>query len=103
MIKAGLGLSVALVRLALTSRSSVGGQITSCSSSTDTFGKLSLLLCFSKMHLGLIDLVRGVFSPTTAFSKALSNGDVKHEYVRGNIQQRSPCPGLNALANHGYL
>lgn len=26
-----------------------------------------------------------------------------HEYVRGNIVNRGPCPGLNALANQGYL
>ncbi len=26
-----------------------------------------------------------------------------HVYVRGNINDRGPCPGLNALANQGYL
>jgi hypothetical protein len=28
---------------------------------------------------------------------------VDHVYVRGNIANRGPCPGLNALANQGYL
>ncbi|CAC9892842.1 unnamed protein product [Aureobasidium pullulans] len=26
-----------------------------------------------------------------------------HYYTRGNIADRGPCPGLNALANQGYL
>ncbi|ERF76991.1 hypothetical protein EPUS_06859 [Endocarpon pusillum Z07020] len=26
-----------------------------------------------------------------------------HSYIRGNIATRGPCPGLNALANQGYL
>jgi hypothetical protein len=26
-----------------------------------------------------------------------------HEYARGNIESRGPCPGLNSLANQGYL
>jgi hypothetical protein len=26
-----------------------------------------------------------------------------HSYVRLNIADRAPCPGLNALANQGYL
>jgi hypothetical protein len=26
-----------------------------------------------------------------------------HAYARGNIESRGPCPGLNSLANQGYL
>lgn len=26
-----------------------------------------------------------------------------HSYIRLNIADRAPCPGLNALANQGYL
>ena len=26
-----------------------------------------------------------------------------HSYDRGNIDNRGPCPGLNSLANQGYL
>ena len=29
--------------------------------------------------------------------------DADHTYIRGNESQRSPCPFLNALANHNYL
>ena len=27
----------------------------------------------------------------------------EHAYVRGHIDDRGPCPGLNALANQGFL
>ncbi len=49
-------------------------------------------------------------------AKALFNFDTKerdgwvkqireadHAYVRLNVADRAPCPGLNALANQGYL
>ncbi|KAK4613679.1 Putative sterigmatocystin biosynthesis peroxidase stcC [Fulvia fulva] len=55
------------------------------------------------MQLSLITAARELLWPNTSPSKALINGEVEHEYIRGNIQDRSPCPGLNALANHGYL
>lgn len=29
--------------------------------------------------------------------------DADGVHVRGAIYRRGPCPGLNALANHGYL
>ncbi|KJZ77187.1 hypothetical protein HIM_03508 [Hirsutella minnesotensis 3608] len=29
--------------------------------------------------------------------------DADQQYVRGNIDNRGPCPAMNALANHGYL
>jgi Peroxidase, family 2 len=29
--------------------------------------------------------------------------DEDHTYIRGAIENRGPCPGLNALANQGYL
>lgn len=29
--------------------------------------------------------------------------DANHGYVAGPLDQRSPCPGLNTLANHGFL
>jgi hypothetical protein len=28
---------------------------------------------------------------------------VDHAYIKGHTAQRGPCPGLNALANHGFL
>jgi len=39
--------------------------------------------------------------PTPSTLEALRQED--HSYKRGDISWRSPCPGLNALANHGYL
>ncbi|PFH61403.1 hypothetical protein XA68_17455 [Ophiocordyceps unilateralis] len=27
----------------------------------------------------------------------------EHGYIRGRVEDRGPCPALNALANHGYL
>jgi len=32
-----------------------------------------------------------------------SVGNQDHTYIRGHISTRGPCPGLNALANQGYL
>lgn len=32
---------------------------------------------------------------------SLSQDD--HAYLRGDVANRGPCPGLNALANQGYL
>lgn len=29
--------------------------------------------------------------------------DENHTYIRGESENRGPCPGLNALANQGYL
>lgn len=26
-----------------------------------------------------------------------------HSYIRGDIENRGPCPGLNSLANHGFM
>jgi hypothetical protein len=53
-------------------------------------------------------------SLTNIFKSALTGGaqqhdqlkvhdDEDHTYIRGDIETRSPCPGLNALANQGYL
>ncbi|EPS41146.1 hypothetical protein H072_4943 [Dactylellina haptotyla CBS 200.50] len=30
-------------------------------------------------------------------------GEEDHAYIKGDISIRSPCPGLNALANQGYI
>ncbi|GAB7336047.1 hypothetical protein MBLNU13_g08862t1 [Cladosporium sp. NU13] len=55
------------------------------------------------MHVGLIDLVKGLFARREANQQALSDGKSDNYYFRGNIQDRGPCPALNALANQGYL
>jgi hypothetical protein len=55
------------------------------------------------MHLGLIDLIKGFFTGREANPQALSDGKSDNHYLRGNIQDRGPCPALNSLANQGYL
>jgi hypothetical protein len=55
------------------------------------------------MHLGLIDIIKGFFTPSERNRQALSDGKSDGYYVRGNIQDRGPCPALNSLANQGYL
>lgn len=56
------------------------------------------------MHLTLMNVIRswlkggyGDHGP-----KLIVDGD-EHAYVKGSIENRGPCPGLNALANQGYL
>ncbi|KAG9525022.1 Cloroperoxidase, partial [Aureobasidium melanogenum] len=58
------------------------------------------------MYLGPTDLAKGLLSGgvSAGDNNALTNskgGD--HYYTRGEITDRGPCPGLNALANQGYL
>jgi hypothetical protein len=58
------------------------------------------------MYLGFIDLIKGLltFNVSARNRTVLTNskgGD--HYYARGNITDRGPCPGLNALSNSGYL
>jgi len=57
------------------------------------------------MHLGISNVLRGLFT----FKFQDKKGEITdsqsddHSYIRGNIADRGPCPGLNALANQGYL
>ncbi|KAH0372290.1 Cloroperoxidase, partial [Aureobasidium melanogenum] len=58
------------------------------------------------MYLGLTYLAKGLLGGSVSAGKTngLTNskgGD--HYYTRGDITERGPCPGLNALANQGYL
>lgn len=58
------------------------------------------------MYLGLTDLIKGLltFSVSAKNNKILTNSKGSdHHYVRGNIADRGPCPGLNSLSNSGYL
>lgn len=57
----------------------------------------------NKMHLGFIDLIRGLFVPRKGNESIFDNGKTENYYVRGSIRDRGPCPALNALANQGYL
>lgn len=50
-----------------------------------------------------------LFSPILSVFKSKPNDEIEaieeadHSYIRGHESQRSPCPFLNALANHNYL
>jgi hypothetical protein len=55
------------------------------------------------MHLGLTNLIRGLFTFGGPKPKKSESTDHSYEYIRGPISSRGPCPGLNALANQGYL
>ncbi|KAK3368589.1 Chloroperoxidase [Podospora didyma] len=57
------------------------------------------------MHISIFQAIRsylpfGSKERDTEFAKI---GEEDHAYVRGNISGRGPCPGLNSLANQGYL
>ncbi|KAK3322711.1 Chloroperoxidase [Apodospora peruviana] len=57
------------------------------------------------MQLSIFGVIRGIFSP---HSKDREKEITKiqgedHAYIRGSITDRGPCPGLNSLANQGYL
>lgn len=56
------------------------------------------------MYLSATEIVKNTF---TSSSHELSDADVyhedDHEYIRGDPESRGPCPGLNALANQGWL
>jgi hypothetical protein len=58
------------------------------------------------MHLTATNIVKSVV--TSPFQKkgqkpADSQSSDDHAYIRGDVANRGPCPGLNALANQGYL
>ena len=64
---------------------------------------LTVFNFYHAMHVGLIDLIKGLFARREANQQALSDGKSDNYYFRGNVQDRGPCPALNALANQGYL
>jgi Peroxidase, family 2 len=57
------------------------------------------------VHATLFSFLKGTVNPK---SRERSQEIAKtqredHAYARGNIDTRGPCPGLNSLANQGYL
>ncbi|EQL03988.1 Chloroperoxidase [Ophiocordyceps sinensis CO18] len=40
---------------------------------------------------------------TESRTDSRTDSRTEHEYIRGNAEDRGPCPALNALANQGYL
>lgn len=81
-------------------------RISSCSSVFDTrkaLGRLSIT--DAGMSLGFFDSVKRFFT----FGRGAKTIEIEkpqddnHAYIRGLPDSRGPCPGLNALANMGYL
>lgn len=64
---------------------------------------LSIINC-SKMYLSVSNIGTSFFSRGFVDkSKPKVNRAEDHKYIKGDIESRSPCPGLNALANQGYM
>jgi hypothetical protein len=58
------------------------------------------------MYVSLTNIVKSIFSSGyTKKGQKPTNSllDEDHTYIKGNPDDRGPCPGLNALANQGYL
>lgn len=58
------------------------------------------------MYLTLTNVVKNIFTSSShAGGKKTpeSPSSEDHVYIRGDIVDRGPCPGLNALANQGFL
>jgi len=58
------------------------------------------------MYLSVFNAVKAVFSFNTKEREAeiaKIRQETDHSYIRLNVADRAPCPGLNALANQGYL
>jgi hypothetical protein len=55
------------------------------------------------MYLTLTNIIKILITGGFSKSEVEVPDDLNHKYVRGNIEDRGPCPGLNALANQGYL
>jgi len=60
------------------------------------------------MRLGLSAILKGVVPRRRPQQqqRKLEETEIRaadHAYVKGHTTHRGPCPGLNALANHGFL
>ncbi|KAF2728159.1 Cloroperoxidase [Polyplosphaeria fusca] len=57
------------------------------------------------VHVTLFSFLKSIFTFTSQErKKAIAKAQqADHAYIRGDIGDRGPCPGLNALANQGYL
>ncbi len=59
------------------------------------------------MYLGFFGALQGLFSFGSKRREREEEAEKiqseNHNYVRASITQRGPCPGLNSLANQGYL
>lgn len=57
----------------------------------------------TEMILSATDIVKNAL---TTSSRELSEEEIledDHRYIKGDPENRGPCPGLNALCNQNYL
>ncbi|KAF3910173.1 Chloroperoxidase [Orbilia brochopaga] len=57
------------------------------------------------MYLTITNIVKSAisFGIPKPDKSSPEQGEDEHVYIKGDVSSRSPCPGLNALANQGYL
>ena len=57
------------------------------------------------VHVTLFSFLKGTVNSKSRERSQLMAKPLQedHVYARGNIDTRGPCPGLNSLANQGYL
>ncbi|KUJ14009.1 Cloroperoxidase, partial [Mollisia scopiformis] len=55
------------------------------------------------MHLGIINFIKGLLGLASSKPNPAFKDDDDNKYIRGPIGNRGPCPGLNSLANSGYI
>ena len=53
------------------------------------------------MHLPILNIFKSLFN--RGYLKEPPKDGDDHKYIKGDVENRGPCPGLNALANMGYL
>lgn len=55
------------------------------------------------MHLTIVNIIKSLVKGGFLTEPPKEDANEDHAYVKGDIENRGPCPGLNALANMGYL
>jgi hypothetical protein len=55
------------------------------------------------MQLGIFSLIKAIFGFGSSNTAINTTKDEDHTYIRGPMEGRGPCPGLNSLANQGFL
>jgi hypothetical protein len=55
------------------------------------------------MHFTITGTARGLFGSGNSSKNDSTKDTEDHAYIKGDPDTRGPCPGLNALANQGYL
>lgn len=60
---------------------------------------------YTMVHASIFSFLKSIvnFRSRERSQEIAQTQQMDHEYIRGNIANRGPCPGLNALANQGYL